>query len=49
MASNVKHSSIAVISINLLVVYRESVNLLGYIIVDYQLIVYGKIVAGVIV
>ena len=38
-----------VFSINLLVVYRESVNLIGYITVDYQLIVYGKIVACVIV
>ena len=37
------------ISINLLVVYRESVNLIGYITLDYRLIVYGKIVARVIV
>ena len=37
------------VSINSLVVYRESVNLIGYITVDYQLIVYGKIVARVIV
>ena len=36
-------------SVNLLVVYRESVNLIGYITVDYQLIVYSKIVARVIV
>ena len=37
------------ISISLLVVYRESVNLIGHITVDFQLIVYGKIVARVIV
>ena len=38
------------ISINLLVVYRESMNLIGYITrIDYQLIVYGKIVVHVIV
>ena len=37
------------ISINLLVVYRESVNLIGYITVHYQLIAYGKTVARVIV
>ena len=37
-------------SINLLVVYRESVNLIGLILlVDYELIVYVKIVARVIV
>ena len=36
-------------SINLLVVCHESVNLIGCITVDYQLIVYGKIVARVIV
>ena len=34
---------------NLLVVYRESVNPIGYITVDYQLIGYGEIVARVIV
>ena len=37
------------ISIYLLVVYCESVSLIGYITVDYQLIVYGKRVARVIV
>ena len=37
-------------SINLLVVYRESVNLIGYITrIDYLPVVYGKIVARVIV
>ena len=38
---------ITLFSINLLVVYRESVNLIGYVTVAYQLIVYGKIVARV--
>ena len=41
--------SLSEISINLLVVYRESVNLIGLLLVDYQLIAYGKIVARVIV
>ena len=36
-------------SIILLVVYHESVNLICYVTVDYQLIVYGRIVARVIV
>ena len=44
-----KYTELSAISINLLVVYRESVNLIGYITIDYQLIVYGKIVAHVIV
>ena len=42
-------TKILLISINLLVVYCESVNLIGYITVDYELMVYGKIVARVIV
>ena len=44
-----KEPRIKQISVNLLVVYRDSVNLIGYITVDYQLMVYGKIVAHVIV
>ena len=31
--------AVITISVNLLVVYRESVNLIGYVTVDYQLLV----------
>ena len=49
-ANGLSHfTKILLISINLLVVYCESMNLIGYITVDYELIVYGKIVARVIV
>ena len=44
-----KEPRIKQISINLLVVHRESVNLIGYITVDYKLIAHGKIVAHMIV
>ena len=43
------HARITMIIINLLVVYRESTNLMAILLVDYLLIVYGKIVARVIV
>ena len=44
-----KEPRIKEISVNLLVVYRDSVNLISYITVDYRLMVYGKIVAHMIV
>ena len=42
-------TSLIIFSRNLLIVYCESVNLIGYFTVDYLLIVYGNIVACVIV